>query len=144
MRKVFFSDEDRCWVAVAPELEGCSALGDTAAEALKEFEVAIRLYLESLEAHGDPIPKPLSQQEMGGRLLLRLPKILQRCLKEDAAEEGISVNQYALYLIALARGQIHPLKPRQPLPQLVRDVSLKYRKGTSRHPLGPRPTPSRP
>ena len=132
VRKVYYSEEDGCWVAKAPEIMGCGAHGDTAAEALKELEVAIRLHLETRRDCGFAIPKPLAQQEMGGRLLLRLPKILQRYLKEDAAEEGISVNQYALYLIALARGQMHPLKPRQPLPQLVRDVSLKYRKGAAR------------
>ncbi|MCX5794800.1 MAG: toxin-antitoxin system HicB family antitoxin [Elusimicrobia bacterium] len=110
MRKVFHSEEDGCWVAVAPELMGCSALGDTAAEALRELDVAIRLHLQVRKDSGFAIPKPLSQQELGGRFLLRLPKALQRSLKEEAAEEGVSVNQYALYLISTARGQLHPVR----------------------------------
>lgn len=123
VRKVFYSEEDACWVSEAPELLGCSAHGDTAEEALRELEVAIELYLQIRKESGFSIPKPLVKQEMGGRLLLRLPKILQKHLKEDAAEEGISVNQYALYLLAMARGQLHPFERRYPLAALLRDVT---------------------
>jgi predicted RNase H-like HicB family nuclease len=110
MRKVFFSEEDSSWVAVAPELAGCSALGNSDSEALRELEDAIKLHLKIRQEGGLPIPKPLSAQEMGGRFLLRLPKALQKSLKEEAAEEGVSVNQYALYLIATARAQLHPVR----------------------------------
>ncbi|MFI5350909.1 MAG: toxin-antitoxin system HicB family antitoxin [Elusimicrobiota bacterium] len=109
VRKVAYSREDKCWVARAPEIMGCGAHGDTAAEAMKELEVAIRVHLEIRRKQGWAIPKPASEQENGGRILLRLPKTLQRNLREDAAEEGVSVNQYAVYLISLARAQRHPL-----------------------------------
>ena len=108
-RRVFYSNEDKCWVAVAPEVVGCSAFGDTDTEALKELDIALGLHLETMKHAGLKIPKPVGSQENAGRLLLRLPKALQRSLKEDAAEEGVSVNQYALFLIATARGQRHPI-----------------------------------
>jgi predicted RNase H-like HicB family nuclease len=110
VRKVFYSGEDACWVAVAPELAGCSALGGTDSEALRELDDAIKLHLRIRKEGGLSIPMPLSGQELGGRFLLRMPKALQRSLKEEAAEEGVSVNQYALYLIATARGQLHPVR----------------------------------
>jgi predicted HicB family RNase H-like nuclease len=50
----------------------------------------------------------LTGQKLGGRFLLRIPKALQYNLKEEAMEEGVSVNQYALFLISTARAQIHP------------------------------------
>lgn len=40
------------------------------------------------------------QREYSGRLLLRIPKELHRQLVEDAKENGVSLNQYALYKLA--------------------------------------------
>lgn len=109
VRKVFFSPEDKCWVAVAPELMGCAAHGDTDSKALKELDTAIKLHLEVRRSAGLSIPKPAAGQENDGRVLLRLPRTLQKSLREAAQVEGISVNQYALYLIAMAHGQRHPV-----------------------------------
>lgn len=110
IRKVFYSQEDKCWVAVAPEIPGCSALGKSDAEALRELDDAIEGHLAVRRDRGLTTPKPIAAESLRGRFLLRLPKALQRSLKEEAAEEGVSVNQYALFLIATARGQRHPVK----------------------------------
>jgi antitoxin HicB len=109
IRKVFYSKEDRLWIATAPEIPGCAAHGKTDAAALKELDAAIRGHLEVRRKMGWAIPKPVSGRENAGRVLLRLPKTLQRNLREEAAEEGVSVNQYAVYLISMARGQRHPV-----------------------------------
>lgn len=108
IRKIFHSAEDKCWVAIAPEIPGCSALGDTDNEALLELDAAIKLHLRIRKENKLPIPKTLAGQKLGGRFLLRIPKALQHDLKEEALEEGVSVNQYALYLISTARAQLHP------------------------------------
>jgi predicted RNase H-like HicB family nuclease len=55
---VFFSDDDGCWVADAPDLKYCSAFGETAAEAVAELQVAIQLYIESCSERGEPLPEP--------------------------------------------------------------------------------------
>ena len=39
-----------------PALPGCISQGETREEALAMIREAIELYLESLEAHGDPFP----------------------------------------------------------------------------------------
>lgn len=109
IRKVFYSAEDKCWVAVAPEIPGCSALGDTDTQALKELDNAIKLHLRIRKENKLPIPQAISGKKLSGRFLLRIPKALQHILKEEALEEGVSVNQYALFLISTARAQIHPL-----------------------------------
>lgn len=108
IRKVFYSAEDKCWVAIAPEISGCSALGDTDGEALQELDHAIKLHLRIRNENKLPIPQALAGQKLGGRFLLRIPKALQHNLKEEATEEGVSVNQYALFLISTARAQLHP------------------------------------
>ena len=41
-----------------PDLPGCFSNGGSVAEAKKNMRAAIELFLESLIAHGDPIPQP--------------------------------------------------------------------------------------
>lgn len=106
IRKVFYSDEDECWIAVAPELEGCSALGDTDTEALKELDVVIKGHLEIRKERGWSIPKPLTDRVPRGKFLLRLPRSLQAQLAEDATEEGVSLNQYMVYLLGEGKRKV--------------------------------------
>lgn len=58
---LFWSDEDDCWIAAVPDLEGCSAGGDTPEEAAREVEVAMDLWLEVRRESGWPIPEPRYQ-----------------------------------------------------------------------------------
>lgn len=83
-------------------------MGDTDTGALTELDAAIKLHLRIRKENKLPIPQALAGQKLGGRFLLRIPKALQSDLKEEALEEGVSVNQYALYLISTARAQLHP------------------------------------
>jgi predicted RNase H-like HicB family nuclease len=55
---LFWSVEDDCWIADIPDLKYCSAHGETPEEALSEARIAIEAVVESLEAHGDPVPEP--------------------------------------------------------------------------------------
>lgn len=43
--------------ALVPALKGCHSQGDTLDEALENVHEAIELYLESLKAHGEPVPQ---------------------------------------------------------------------------------------
>ena len=56
---VFYSEEDGGYIADIPDLRYCSAFGDTPEAALAEVLIAERWWLESAEAHGDPLPEPL-------------------------------------------------------------------------------------
>jgi predicted RNase H-like HicB family nuclease len=55
---IFWSDEDEGYIADIPDLEFCSAFGDTPEEALRELQVAKALWLETAKASGKPIPEP--------------------------------------------------------------------------------------
>ncbi len=55
---VFYSEEDGCFVADTPDLQYCSAFGDTPLEALEQVLVAERLWLDSAREGGRPIPEP--------------------------------------------------------------------------------------
>ena len=55
---VFYSQDDEGFIADIPDLECCSAFGETQEEALSEVLIAQRLWLETAEARGMEIPKP--------------------------------------------------------------------------------------
>jgi predicted RNase H-like HicB family nuclease len=55
---VFYSDEDKCYVADIPDLKYCSALGLTPEKAVREVQIAKAAWLEAAEAAGKRIPKP--------------------------------------------------------------------------------------
>ena len=55
---IFWSDEDESYISVAPDLEGCSAFGDTPEEALREIQTAMQLWLDVAREYDDPIPAP--------------------------------------------------------------------------------------
>ncbi len=102
-RKVFYSKEDAGWIALAPELPGCSAFGKTSDKALKELDVAIELWLVAAKAKKWSAPKPIASRTPAGRILLRLPKELHQDYLSLATKEGISLNQYMLYVLARYR-----------------------------------------
>jgi predicted RNase H-like HicB family nuclease len=49
-------ESDGGYVAVVPALPGCVSQGDTRADALKNIEEAMELYLEDVREAGEPIP----------------------------------------------------------------------------------------
>jgi predicted RNase H-like HicB family nuclease len=58
--QIFWSDEDNAFIAIAPDLEGCSAGGTTEIEALQELQIAMELWLEAAHQIAKPIPQPAS------------------------------------------------------------------------------------
>jgi len=58
---IFYSAEDGGYIAEVPELEHCSAFGDTPAAALKELERARDAWLAAAREEGKPIPRPKSR-----------------------------------------------------------------------------------
>ncbi len=61
-RVLIEQDEEGVFIAEVPALPGCLSDGSTRHEALVRIREAVALYLESLEAHGDPIPPPITEE----------------------------------------------------------------------------------
>jgi predicted RNase H-like HicB family nuclease len=55
-------DEDGVFVAEVPSLPGCVSQGETRSSALANVEEAIKAYLESLEAHDEPVPPSIDEE----------------------------------------------------------------------------------
>ena len=61
-RVLIEQDEDGIFVAEVPALPGCISQWSTRKEALVNAQEAMELYIESLEAHGDPIPPAITEE----------------------------------------------------------------------------------
>ena len=55
---VIYEQGESNWGAIVPDLPGCVSIGDTYAEVQENVKEAIALYLEELQATGEPIPEP--------------------------------------------------------------------------------------
>lgn len=60
--EIFYSEEDEGYIAVVPELPGCSAFGETQEQALAEIKVAIDLWIETATKESRSIPKPRGKE----------------------------------------------------------------------------------
>ena len=56
--EIFYSEEDEGFIAIVPELPGCSAFGETEEKALAEVKIAMKLWLETAKEIGRSIPVP--------------------------------------------------------------------------------------
>ena len=61
-RVLIEQDEGGVFVAEVPTLPGCISQGETREEAVENIKEAIAAYLESLEAHDESIPPPITEE----------------------------------------------------------------------------------
>lgn len=90
---------DGGFVVSFPDLRGCITYSDTIENAIKAATAAKRAWLEAAIESGYDIPDPSADDTYSGQFKFRLPKSLHRQLSEHAKREGISMNQYCLYLL---------------------------------------------
>ena len=101
-------DEDEGgFVASFPELPGCLSCGATAEEAAANAADAMRAWMTAAVEEGIPIPVPHGLDDYSGQFKLRIPKSLHKSLAENARREGISMNQYCLYLLSSNNSKVN-------------------------------------
>ena len=61
---LYWSNEDRAFVAEVPELPGCMAHGGTQEAALRHVNHAMQLWIDTAREFGDPIPEPKGERLM--------------------------------------------------------------------------------
>jgi len=61
-RVIIEQDEEGMFVAEVSSLPGCISQGKTRAEALRNIQEAIEVYIESLKAHNEPIPPSIDEE----------------------------------------------------------------------------------
>ena len=97
---VRYSKEDEGYIAVVPELRGCSAWGESEAEAVEAVKEAASAWLEAAKANKREIPTPLEEKKLKGKFALRMPPELHKELVFEAAEKGTSLNQLIVYKLS--------------------------------------------
>lgn len=108
-RDVF--DGEACYEARVRELPDLAEYGDTADEAYALALDAIETTAAVLADKGRAMPSPEAPETgYSGRVTLRLPKSLHRALAVKADDEGISLNQLMLSVLASFRGFSHALE----------------------------------
>ena len=93
-------DEDGSYFIKYPDLPGCMTCGSTVDEAVRMGEDARKCWIESALLDGGFIPEPRTAEDYPDNFKLRLPKTLYRQLATNANAEGVSMNQYCLYLLS--------------------------------------------
>lgn len=92
--------EEGGYVVSFPELPGCITCGDNMENAIANAIDAKKVWLQAALEEGIEIDEPDSLNNYSGQFKIRIPKSLHRSLSEHSKREGISMNQYCLYLLA--------------------------------------------
>ena len=100
-RMEIVEDKDEGGFVVSfPELPGCITCGETVESAVENALDAKKAWLEAAMEDGIAIHEPDSLEDYSGQFKLRIPRSLHRSLAEHSKREGISMNQYCVYLLS--------------------------------------------
>lgn len=86
------------YVASYPDLPGCITCGETIEKAVENAKDAKKAWLEAALEDGVEIYEP--ETHYSGQFKIRMPRSLHRSLAEHSKREGISMNQYCVYLLS--------------------------------------------
>lgn len=82
------------------ELDGCQSTGETFEEAYNNLKDAMEGWIETKIEGGFEVPLPVGYDDFSGKFIVRIPKSLHYKLSVEAEQEGVSLNQYALYKLS--------------------------------------------
>lgn len=93
-------ESGRYFYAHVLELDGCQSTGDSFEEAYQNLKEAMEGWIETRIEGGFEVPLPIGYDNFSGKFLVRIPKSLHYKLTVEAEQEGVSLNQYALYKLS--------------------------------------------
>ncbi|MCM1266324.1 MAG: type II toxin-antitoxin system HicB family antitoxin [Bacteroidales bacterium] len=100
-RMEIIEDKDEGGYVVSyPDLPGCMTCGETVESAVANAIDAKKAWMEAAFEDGIEIPEPDHLEDYSGQFKLRIPRSLHRLLAEHSKREGISMNQYCVYLLS--------------------------------------------
>ncbi len=89
------------YILSIPELKGCITCAEDLKKGIEMMEDAKKQWLIAAMESGYEIPEPNKLENYSGQFKLRLPKSLHKELAERSKQEGVSMNQYCLYLLSM-------------------------------------------
>ena len=93
-------ESGKYYYAKVLELDGCQSTGETFEEAYNNLRDAMQGWIETKLEAGFEIPMPIGYEDFSGKFIVRIPKSLHYKLTIEAKQEGVSLNQYALYKLS--------------------------------------------
>lgn len=82
------------------ELDGCQSTGRTFKEAYDNLREAMEGWIDAKLDGNFEVPLPVGYENFSGKFIVRIPKSLHYKLSVEAEQEGVSLNQYALYKLS--------------------------------------------
>ena len=97
-------NEEGGFTAWYPELPGCITTADSLDEIISNALDAKKAWIEAAVEEDLEIREPVKEnpENYSGQFKLRIPKSLHMLLSVNARREGISMNQYCIYLLSKA------------------------------------------
>lgn len=100
-RMEIIEDKDEGGFVVSfPDLPGCLTCGETIEAAVSNATDAKRAWFQAAIEEKIEIHEPDSLADYSGQFKIRMPRSLHRSLAEHSKKEGISMNQYCVYLLS--------------------------------------------
>jgi predicted HicB family RNase H-like nuclease len=100
--RVTWSAQDNEFVAICAELPSLSGLAPSQIEALEGLQDLLREVITDMEEQGEQVSQPFAERSYSGKFNLRVGESLHRELAIQAAEDGMSLNQYVLRKLSAA------------------------------------------
>ena len=92
--RVIWSEEDHEFVGLCAEFPSLSWLEAEQGAALTGVVSLVEQAVADMEAHGEPVPGPLSLQKYSGKFMVRTTPEVHRRLAVQAVESGVSLNRF--------------------------------------------------
>ena len=99
--------EESGYIASYPELPGCITCGETIESAVLNARDAKKAWLETAIENNVSINEPEELESYSGQFKLRIHKSLHKTLAEESRKEGVSMNQYCVYLLSKNSSEMH-------------------------------------
>ncbi|MEV4117847.1 type II toxin-antitoxin system HicB family antitoxin [Micromonospora sp. NPDC049645] len=94
--RVTWSVQDREFVVTCAEFPSLSWLAPSQIEALQGLQDRLREVIADMREQGEAVPQPFAERSYSGKFNLRVGESVRRELAIEAAEDGMSLNQYVL------------------------------------------------
>ncbi|RFZ44341.1 HicB family protein [Mycobacterium marinum] len=98
--RVEWSPEDEEWVGLVAEFPSLSWLDPDLVEAMRGIRDLVAEVVADMRVEGETPPAPLADRRYSGKVFVRTSPELHRRLTIEAAEQGVSVNQWAMQKLA--------------------------------------------
>lgn len=93
-------NEEGGYALRCPDLPGCVTCAESIHEGIEMLEDAKKSWFLACIEDGISIPEPINVESYSGQFKLRMPKSLHKELAERSKKEGVSMNQYCVYLLS--------------------------------------------